>query len=116
MKKMIIILSAVFIAILVIIGVLLYLRGDEDTWICANGAWIMHGHPSAPMPEGPCGTINPVSNDADSSGQAEPVPATDNNPELIGGQKDEHGCLPAAGYSWCEQKQKCLRAWEESCP
>jgi len=33
----------------------------------------------------------------------------------IGGEKDEHGCLIAAGYSWCEAKQKCLRAWEEGC-
>lgn len=39
------------------------------------------------------------------------------NPEkLIGGDKDEHGCLIAAGYSWCETKQKCLRTWEEGCP
>lgn len=35
--------------------------------------------------------------------------------ELIGGQKDEHGCLVAAGYSWCEEKEKCLRLWEEGC-
>jgi len=34
----------------------------------------------------------------------------------IGGEKDEHGCLPAAGYTWCESKQKCLRIWEEPCP
>ena len=53
--------------------------------------------------------------------QAEsPVPVEDNtvageNPELIGGDKDEHGCLIAAGYSWCEAKQKCLRLWEEVC-
>jgi len=37
------------------------------------------------------------------------------NPQLIGGQKDEHGCLIPAGYSWCEPKQKCLREWEEPC-
>jgi|GEM_PF-5430281 len=35
--------------------------------------------------------------------------------ELIGGEKDEHGCLVAAGYSWCESKKKCLRSWEEDC-
>jgi hypothetical protein len=35
--------------------------------------------------------------------------------QLIGGQRDEHGCLIPAGYSWCELKQKCLRTWEESC-
>jgi len=33
----------------------------------------------------------------------------------IGGDKDEHGCMIAAGYSWCEDKQKCIRAWEEPC-
>ncbi|MFA5125980.1 MAG: DUF333 domain-containing protein [archaeon] len=38
-----------------------------------------------------------------------------NEPQLIGGDKDEHGCLIAAGYSWCELAQKCLRVWEEPC-
>ena len=35
--------------------------------------------------------------------------------QLIGGTKDAHGCLPGAGYSWCDAKQKCLRVWEEYC-
>lgn len=34
---------------------------------------------------------------------------------LIGGETDGHGCLVAAGYSWCAAKDKCLRAWEEPC-
>lgn len=33
----------------------------------------------------------------------------------IGGQQDEHGCLIAAGYSWCDAKKKCIRQWEEYC-
>ena len=37
------------------------------------------------------------------------------NEQIIGGDKDEGGCLIAAGYSWCEIKEKCLRTWEESC-
>jgi hypothetical protein len=37
------------------------------------------------------------------------------NKEIIGGDKDEHGCLGPAGYSWCETKQKCLLIWEEFC-
>ncbi|MFC1710163.1 hypothetical protein ACFL0F_00690 [Patescibacteria group bacterium] len=37
------------------------------------------------------------------------------NEKLIGGDKDDNGCLVAAGYSWCEEKQKCLRVWEEGC-
>jgi hypothetical protein len=36
-------------------------------------------------------------------------------PKLIGGETDSHSCLIAAGYSWCEAKQKCLRTWEEPC-
>ena len=34
---------------------------------------------------------------------------------IVGGDRDEHGCIGSAGYSWCESKQKCLRVWEESC-
>jgi hypothetical protein len=34
---------------------------------------------------------------------------------LLGGDRDEHGCIGSAGYSWCEAKQKCLRVWEEKC-
>ncbi|GEM_PF-1244253 len=42
-------------------------------------------------------------------------PIAQQQEQLIGGDKDSHGCLPAAGYSWCEIKQKCLRVWEEPC-
>ena len=34
---------------------------------------------------------------------------------LPGSDRDSHGCIPSAGYSWCEAKQKCLRTWEENC-
>jgi hypothetical protein len=34
----------------------------------------------------------------------------------IGGDKDAHGCLIAAGYSWCPSTEKCQRMWEEYCP
>ncbi|HPN96255.1 MAG TPA: hypothetical protein PLK35_00665 [Candidatus Moranbacteria bacterium] len=34
---------------------------------------------------------------------------------LVGNDKDEHGCIGSAGYIWCEEKQKCLRIWNESC-
>jgi hypothetical protein len=42
-------------------------------------------------------------------------PESEDANRLIGGQKDEHGCLIPAGYSWCQIKQKCLRTWEEVC-
>ncbi|MEA3230004.1 MAG: hypothetical protein U9P44_03740 [archaeon] len=35
---------------------------------------------------------------------------------VIGGDRDEHGCINTAGYRWCEAKEKCLRTWEEPCP
>ncbi|MFA6106891.1 MAG: hypothetical protein WC745_04450 [Patescibacteria group bacterium] len=34
---------------------------------------------------------------------------------MVGNDRDEHGCIPSAGYSWCEAKKKCLRIWEERC-
>jgi hypothetical protein len=33
----------------------------------------------------------------------------------IGGDKDEYGCLIAAGYQWCPSTEQCQRMWEEYC-
>ncbi len=30
----------------------------------------------------------------------------------IGGERDEHGCLGPAGYSWDEEIRACVRTWE----
>ena len=30
---------------------------------------------------------------------------------VIGGNRDEHGCLASGGYSWSEDQQKCVRPW-----
>ncbi len=38
-----------------------------------------------------------------------------NTNNLVGNDSDSHGCKGSAGYSWCEEKQKCLRSWEENC-
>jgi membrane-bound inhibitor of C-type lysozyme len=35
--------------------------------------------------------------------------------KMVGSDRDAHGCIGSAGYSWCEVKQKCLRPWEEDC-
>ncbi|MFA5133775.1 MAG: hypothetical protein WC459_03160 [Patescibacteria group bacterium] len=37
------------------------------------------------------------------------------NNNIVGGDRDEHGCIGSAGYMWCQPKNKCLRIWEESC-
>ncbi len=40
-----------------------------------------------------------------------PKPITP-KPPIIGGAKDSHGCLVAAGYSWCNSTRQCERPWE----
>lgn len=45
--------------------------------------------------------------------QTTPTPSPSN--QIVVGDKDEHGCIGSAGYSWCEPKSKCLRVWEEAC-
>ncbi len=34
---------------------------------------------------------------------------------LVWSDKDEHGCIGSAWYTWCSVKNKCLRTWEEKC-
>ena len=88
-------LLVAIIIIIILLGSILVLRfllgGPEDSWICEDEGWVKHGNPNSPMPESGC------------------------EPKIIGGQRDEHGCLIPAGYSWCQSKQKCLRIWEEGC-
>jgi hypothetical protein len=51
---------------------------------------------------------------ADGSCPKEPI-ALEPEGQLVGNDRDVHGCIGSAGYSWCELKQKCLRIWEEPC-
>lgn len=44
-----------------------------------------------------------------------PCPGAGNRPGVPGGDIDEHGCKGSAGYTWCEEKQACIRPWEVSC-
>jgi hypothetical protein len=30
----------------------------------------------------------------------------------VGGDRDAHGCIPSAGYRWCERSARCERPWE----
>ena len=91
-KKIVIALSIVFLCFITILSI--KLLSSEDSWTCDNGQWVAHGNPSAAMPTSGCG---------------------DNQQNLVGNDRDEHGCIGSAGYSWCEAKQKCLRSWEEDC-
>ena len=42
------------------------------------------------------------------------TPAQEKAP-LVGADRDSHGCIGSAGYSWCEAKAICIRVWEEYC-
>lgn len=87
------IVCIVLIVLLLLFGAIALIKvlSDEDDWICDNGSWVKHGSPSSAMPSTPCES------------------------QLVGGDEDEHGCIGSADYSWCEEKQKCLRSWEENC-
>jgi hypothetical protein len=41
-----------------------------------------------------------------------PIDTPSEDDQLIGGQRDEHGCLGPAGYSWSEEIGACIRQWE----
>ena len=66
MKK---IIAAVILLVLTV-GFILFLRGNEDTWICSNGNWVKHGNPSMQKPTKLCVqsknnlalTVNPNAN------------------------------------------------------
>lgn len=32
---------------------------------------------------------------------------------MVGNDKDEHGCIASAGYTWSEVKKDCIRLWEQ---
>ena len=55
MKKILLII----LTLIILGGVLFFVRGSEDTWICdtEKGKWIKHGVPSAPIPTKPCDII-----------------------------------------------------------
>jgi len=51
MKKTIYIVIAFIVVAIAVVGYLRFVvGGDEDTWICENGAWVKHGNPDAAKP------------------------------------------------------------------
>jgi hypothetical protein len=50
---------------------------------------------------------------AEASAIKENVPTVSGDvPRLLGGDKDAHGCIPSAGYTWCEAMTSCIRPFE----
>ena len=107
-------LFLILLALVIFAGGVLSARfftgGGEDTWICEAGVWVRHGNPAAPEPTQGCGENAAMMDSADVSDEL-----TDEQDQTLGGDRDEHGCIGSAGYTWCEEKDKCLRTWEEPC-
>ncbi len=54
MNKQFLFIFLAFMGIAAIIAGVIMLRGNEDSWICSDGAWTKHGQPRAAMPTTPC--------------------------------------------------------------
>jgi len=56
MSKRLFLRSLLFLLVLLVVWLFVrfVIGGSEDDWICVEGQWVEHGHPSAPMPEGEC--------------------------------------------------------------
>jgi hypothetical protein len=35
-----------------------------------------------------------------------------NQATVVGGDRDNNGCIPSAGYRWCAKLKQCVRPWE----
>ena len=42
----------------------------------------------------------------------EKVNTEENQEPLVGADRDEHGCITSAGFSWSELQQTCVQLWE----
>jgi len=96
--------------IIITAAIILRLTSSEDSWICQNGEWVKHGSPNSPQPTTLCPgaeIFQELKDSVEMEKNTNLEVDTNNN-------RDEHGCLVSAGYNWCEEKQKCLQAWEET--
>jgi len=78
------------------------------SWFHNWGFLLVNGRDEAPTQDGPVVEYDRNPAPVESSGNK-----GGNN--IVGGDRDEHGCIGSAGYTWCEAKNKCLRSWEEEC-
>lgn len=63
MKNVWIAVVVVVVALGAVLGVRLF-SGDEDTWLCEDGAWVKHGNPTAEMPTSGCGDVTQTTTDS----------------------------------------------------
>jgi len=66
--------------------------------------------PPDPVTDAP--TVSPTVSPTDSPSPTEKPSCGEGE---VGCDRDENGCIPSAGYSWCDLKKECIRPWETSC-
>jgi hypothetical protein len=73
----------VLIMIILVMGTITSLRsligGFEDDWICKNGQWVKHGHPSRPSPTMSC---NGKKNDCQNISEEKAIDLVKQKPEV----------------------------------
>merc|ERR1711957_803651 len=57
-------------------------------------------------------TVTPTDSPTDSPSPTEKPSCGEGE---VGCDRDENGCIPSAGYSWCELKKECIKPWETPC-
>lgn len=67
-------------------------RGTSMCLLCAGALFVACGSKSGKT--------------AEVAGQADTV-------HVVGGDKDKHGCIASAGYTWSEVQKDCIRLWEK---
>lgn len=50
------------------------------------------------------------------SGSKQSTKQTSSKEQLVGADKDKHGCIGSAGYSWSAVKGSCIRVFEDGTP
>eukprot|EP00571_Detonula_confervacea_P009451 CAMPEP_0172328862 /NCGR_PEP_ID=MMETSP1058-20130122/60571_1 /TAXON_ID=83371 /ORGANISM="Detonula confervacea, Strain CCMP 353" /LENGTH=686 /DNA_ID=CAMNT_0013045995 /DNA_START=34 /DNA_END=2094 /DNA_ORIENTATION=+ len=81
-----------------------------------------------PIPDGCTATCDGCSAAADDASvlEADPSPAEPGSvltdapspasTPTVGGEPDEYGCLPTAGYTWCAELDECITGFDTPCP
>jgi len=82
---------------------------DGTKKFCCGKSVNLDKQATAPLP------ITPPAGYVNTTGIIPEVAVQNITEPLVGGDRDAHGCIPSAGYSWCAEKSKCLRTWEENC-
>jgi uncharacterized protein len=96
-------LFVILLGFILLTVVLVFIRSDEDTWLCQNNQWVKHGNPSASRPVEGCGQ--------------EPVKTQMANPASVycteqGGKSEIRTQNDGSQTGWCVFQDRECDEWE----